>query len=132
MFKKAIFFTVLTFSSTIFSCDNIPLVKGKRSDGTTAKLIIKTKQFEETKSWDPLNSSPPLSIEEAIEVFKSHNSNKKINYIRLNSYSCYKTSGKWYYVIYYSNIIDGEEVFDIGNWFAVLFDKSFYTPIYTK
>lgn len=123
---------MLSFSISALSCDNIPLLEGRKIDGSTAELYIKTSKLQETESWDPKDPNPPLSIEEVLSIFDSWKEGKplKISSIDLNRHGCYKTENKWFYVINYSTIKGGKEVFEIGNWFAVLFDKSYHLPVH--
>lgn len=133
------FIMVVVFLMTSFSyasCSNTPIVKGKRSDGGLVELYLNFDIIENTPSWNPHNlDSPSVSIVDAIGYFEmwadnSHNDeNFEINSIKLSRYGCYKSIDKWYYLIDYARLVNGEKEFEVGNWVAILLNGAVVTPI---
>lgn len=130
MKRFALFVSCFVFCGYVYSyCGDLPVITTKNSEGKEIGIVISGSMIARTASWNPIESSPPLTINNAstklLNWLKRKHPNYddiKINRIALNSYECTRFSGKWYYFFEFSFLEKGNELFGIANWAAILMD----------
>lgn len=127
----------LTFvSGSVFACGSgYPVLSTEKDDGTKIGLFISSEQVEATVSWDPGKSEPPLSVSDAYRLAREWGKKEYVRYdsievreLKLTKYRCSSVSNRWYYVIDFAPVIDGNELWGSGNWLAVLMDGTIIGP----
>src|SRR5687768_4050307 len=104
--------------------------------GRKIELVLDSTALQRGPSWSPgTGVEPPLSVAKASRFALAWAKAKYTRYdsveireIVLASYSCSISQDRWYYRIEFSPIIDGNRVFGMGNFAAVLMDGSVVGP----
>lgn len=98
-------------------------------------LFITQAEIERTQAWRPEDGEPPLSVSPAYRTVKAWGQQHYARYddvsvrdISLRRYGCSLVQERWYYVVELNPIIDGNELWAIGNWAAVLMDGTVVVP----
>lgn len=115
-----------SFAST---CDQEPLIRTEKLDGTKIGLFVSTEQFKLAPSWSPSDGEPPLSISEAYTLVMEWAESEyddydsaKVREISLLSQQCPLGDRYWYFRFEFTLIFDGRYVAGSGSWAAVLMD----------
>ena len=104
-------------------------MSGTKDDGTRVELIVDSALVEKTPAWHPGQGEPPLSLARAIEIGAAWGKDRykrfdsvEIREISLRSMGCSALRDRWYYVVDFTPVMDGNRMFGSFNWAAVLFD----------
>lgn len=130
---------ILTFmvSGHVFACGDgeYPVMSTHKEDGTKIGLFISQAQMEQTQTWSPENSEPPLNVSAAYQMAMNWGRQQytrydgvKVREISIKKYGCSLVSNRWYYVVDITPVIDGNEVWSGGTWAAVLMDGTVIGP----
>jgi hypothetical protein len=120
-------------------CGKRPVMTTTRQDGTKVGVLISDAQFAKAPSWSIGDGEPPLPISKAVEIgrkwaaveYKRYDS-VRIQSISLSQSSCMSDSRKWYYMLHFVPVMDGNPVYGGGNFAAVLLDGTIVGPTQLK
>lgn len=125
---------MLVFQSGLGSaqeCDDLPLVRTEKDDGSRVGLFISNEQFAATPVWHPRDGEPPVSLSDAYSLVTEwartaypKYDRAEVREIALQSQFCVHENRRWYYHFEFTLIFDGKYVAGTGNWAAVLMDGS--------
>ena len=134
-------FIALILSSPLAgaSCGDRPLITWQKEDGTSVGVVVTEEQQNKTPKWKMGAGDPPLSLTKAIDTalawgtknYKRYDS-VQIHSISLNSIGCSAAKDKWYYLVHFAPVIDGNAIFGSGNMAAVLMDGTVVGPVPVK
>jgi hypothetical protein len=120
-------------------CGDHPVMTTTKADGTTIGVVIKDEQLKKSPTWNIESGEPPLSISKAVTAAKAWGKRTYTRYddvriqsISLSAIGCTSVKDKWYYMVHFSPIIDGNAVFGGGYFAAVLMDGTVVGPIPVK
>lgn len=125
------------FSGTaaVHACGETPVMSTRLEDGTVIGLYLKDQQLERTPNWQPQKGEPPLSPSQAWDLVSKWGKEKlkrydriRIRSINLTRSGCWRSRGRWYYIVHYDPIIDGNSLYGGGNFAAVLMDGTVIGP----
>jgi hypothetical protein len=117
-------------------CGNHPVMSSVKDDGTTIGIVIDDGQRKRSPTWNVEAGEPPLPISKAVAAAKAWGKKTYTRYddvriqsVSLNSLGCTSEKDKWYYLISFSPIIDGNAVYGGGYFAAVLMDGTVIGPV---
>ena len=120
-------------------CGNHPVMTMTKDDGTTIGIVISDERRKKFPAWKIGSGEPPLSISKAVAAATDWGKKTytriddvRIHSISLSSISCLSVKDKWYYLVSFSPIIDGNAVYGSGYFAAVLMDGTVVGPVPVK
>lgn len=121
------------------SCGDHPVMTTVKEDGTAIGIVITDEQRSRSPTWNIESGEPPLSISKAVAVAKAWGKKTYTRYddvrihgVSLSSIGCYSAKDKWYYLVNFSPIIDGNAIYGSGYFAAVLMDGTVIGPVPVK
>ncbi len=116
-------------------CGRYPLLTTTKEDGTRIGVVVSDEQMKKTPKWSPGKGEPPLPLTQAIAIATKWAKGKYTRYdsvkvwnIDLQERGCGNLKGRWYYIVHFKPVIDGNAVFGGGNFAAVLMDGTVIGP----
>ena len=110
-------------------CGSNPVISTKKDDGTKRGLFITQQEIETAPKWSPNLGEPHLSISTIYTLVKEWAKTEYIRYegivvtqIALQPYRCSSVKDRWYYIVDFNPVFDGNQVYAGGHWAAVLMD----------
>jgi hypothetical protein len=104
--------------------------------GRKVELVLSSAAVEKGPSWSPGESEPPLSISKASRIALEWAKRKYSRYdtveireIVLVPYSCSIAQNRWYYRFEFTPVMDGNRMYGVDNFAAVLMDGSVVAPV---
>ena len=120
-------------------CGDHPVMTTTKDDGTAVGIVITDDQRRKSPTWNIESGEPPLSISKAIAAAKvwgkktyTRFDDVRIHSVSLSSIGCYSVKDKWYYLVNFSPIIDGNAVYGSGYFAAILMDGTVIGPVPVK
>jgi hypothetical protein len=120
-------------------CGDHPVMTAMKDDGTAIGIVISEEQRKRSPTWNIESGEPPLSISKAVAAAKAWGKKTYTRYddVRIHSVSlspigCFSVKDKWYYLVNFSPIIDGNSVYGSGYFAAVLMDGTVVGPVPVK
>jgi hypothetical protein len=120
-------------------CGDHPVITTTKDDGTTIGIVITDEHLRKSPRWSIEAGEPPLSISKAVAAAKAWGKKTYTRYddvriqsISLDAIGCRSVRDKWYYLVHFSPIIDGNAVFGGGFFAAVLMDGTVIGPVPVK
>ena len=121
------------------NCGDRPVMTTQKEDGTTVGLVVTEEQQHKTPKWKIGSGEPPLALSKAIGAalswakknYKRYD-DVQVHSISLSSIGCSQARDKWYYLVHFSPIIDGNALFGSGYFAAVLMDGTVVGPTPVK
>lgn len=111
------------------ACDKASVMSATDVDGRKLELLLDSAQVENTPQWSPGSSEPPLSISQATEIAFTWAKERydrfdvvEVREISLTSLGCVSSRNHWYYIFDFVPVMDGNRMYGVGNWIAVLMD----------
>ena len=134
-------FAVLMLSSGLAhaGCGDRPVMTTQKEDGTTIGVVITEEQQNKAPKWKPGSGEPPLSLSKAIDAalawgkknYKRYD-DVQVQSISLSAIGCSTAKDKWYYLVHFSPIIDGNALYGSGYFAGVLMDGTVIGPTPVK
>ncbi|HZI28501.1 MAG TPA: hypothetical protein VFD64_10100 [Gemmatimonadaceae bacterium] len=120
-------------------CDNQTIFSSRQEDGSTLSLVLTRTQLSSSPEWKPGTSEPPLSVAKAVTIGLDWAKKKfsrfddvRVQNIDLRPTSCGRSSNRWYYVVWFSPVVDGETLHTSGHFAAVLMSGELVEPVKGK
>lgn len=131
------FFLVLTLNvipASAGRCEDFPIYSVQDMDGIKHFIIISSDKVEKTPSWKPGSGEPPLGVSGAIsnalawaKKTYARFDDVLVEDIEIRRYGC-ASENRWYYVVKFAPVIEGNSIRGIGYFAAVLMDGSVVGP----
>jgi len=123
------------YAHTAAACGDSPIFTMTKEDGTKIGLVISESDLAGVQQWTPGKGEPPLSVSKAIDIALKWGKTEytrfdelRIQGIDINSSSCGRGQGTWYYLISFTPVIDGNALFGSGYFVAVLMNGKVVAP----
>jgi hypothetical protein len=127
LFVAAIFLFICAEYS--LACGNYPVMSTKKEDGAKVGIVIPETTIKSTPEWSPVQGEPPLSISTVFRIVKDWSKHEYARYddiairqISLREYGCTRHASRWFYIVDFQPVIDGNKLWGTANWVAVLLD----------
>jgi hypothetical protein len=118
-----------TLGAEAVACGNSVVMSTTGEDGRTIELVIDYAVAQKTPEWAPGRGDPPLSVARASEIAQEWAEQKyarfdgvEIREIMLSALGCTSSEDHWFYTFDFTPVMEGQRMYGIGNWAAVLMD----------
>jgi hypothetical protein len=121
------------------NCGDRPVMTAMKDDGTAIGIVISDEQRKKSPAWNIESGEPPLPVSKAVIAAKAWGKKTYTRYddVRIHSISlspidCFSVKDRWYYLVTFSPVIDGNAIFGSGYFAAVLMDGTVIGPVSVK